>query len=161
MRKYLPVILLILALAFTVNIDTLANSGWVDQNGNPVSDKDVADAFSQGIMQGVTNMAKKIQPGYRKLMTCSPVSIDDASFHVYGISGNKCHFKYCQYDCALTMDMTRKYAEASLKGVEDALNGNFSTTPKTPHAKYIQSVPDNPSYCKNTGLQWTVEYENE
>ena len=143
MRKYLPVILLILALAFTVNIDTLANSGWVDQNGNPVSDKDVADAFSQGIMQGVTNMAKKIQPGYRKLMTCSPVSID------------------CQYDCALTMDMTRKYAEASLKGVEDALNGNFSTTPKTPHAKYIQSVLDNPSYCKNTGLQWTVEYENE
>ena len=83
MRKYLPVILLILALAFTVNIDTLANSGWVDQNGNPVSDKDVADAFSQGIMQGVTNMAKKIQPGYRKLMTCSPVSIDDVDVFIH------------------------------------------------------------------------------
>ncbi len=153
--------LLLIMCALMLGSSVLANGQWRDENGNPVSDKEVTDALSQGIMQGVTDMAKKIRPGYSKLMTCSPVSIDEAGFRVYGMSGNNCHFKYCQYDCVLPMDITRKYAEASLKGVEDALNGNFSTTAKTPHAKYVQSVLENPSYCKNTGLQWTIEYENE
>lgn len=101
-------------------------------------------------------LVKKLQPGYRKLMTCSPVSIEDASFRVYGESGNKCHVKFCQYDCFLPMDVTRKYAEVSLKGAADFLNGVSTTTSQS---NYAQSVLKNPTYCKDTGIQWTVEYE--
>lgn len=93
-----------------------------------------------------TAIAKQMLPIWQKLYTCSPAGNDFVK--IYGINNNKCHFKYVNYDCNTPMDVTKKYAQNSIKGCNNLIhNGNFSTRTNTPEAKYNEWVHNN--YCQS------------
>lgn len=97
-------------------------------------------------MNDVSNLARKMLPTYRSLSTCTPA--ENEYFKVYGKFGDKCHFKYVNYDCYVPMSVAQQVSKNSVKGAQDAINGTFSTRAITPEAKYNESILNNRNYCK-------------
>ncbi len=119
---------------------------WYDQNGRPVSDREVGEAFSQSFMQGALEQVNLLTPVFEKLKTCTPVSGNYVN--VYGKKGGKCHFSYASYDCHVPMDVAQNFSNNVLKSLQSIKNGNFSTSSTSEESEYLESILSNQTYCR-------------
>jgi len=102
------------------------------------------DTFAENVLNGAAQEAKRAEPVYKSMQTCTPASID--WLEVYGIESNKCHWKYVSYDCYTPMNVTTEYAQNALGSLKKIYSGTLSAN--TREAQYTQSILNNTLYCK-------------
>lgn len=116
---------------------------WRDENGNPVSDEVVTQAWGDVIMEEAKKVARKMEPVYENLKTCLP--IQNEYFQIFGTENGLCHFKYGGYDCLVPQKIAAELADLGLFGVREALNGNWST--RSSEAVNFQEILSDKAYC--------------
>lgn len=138
---------LILSLFLSLSCYVLA------ENREQHSSADIEEAWDSIIKVGAADSARVLLPVYQKLLTCTSANTQD--FVIYGKELNKCHFKYVNYDCMMPMDVTRKYAQASIKVSREAIAGNFDMSSED--VLFVNSLLENQSFCKQSDEpQWHV-----
>lgn len=133
-----------------------ADSSWVDENGNPVSDEEVADFMKTTISSEAKKMAAEMQPVYENMKNCALA--ESEYLHILGKENELCHFKYVDYDCLVPLDIAEEYAELGLKSVQGLAKGNIST--ESPEARRMQEILSDEDYCSYE-MTWTVTMEDE
>ena len=148
---------LFLFVALSPHVCLGENFHWMDEKGQEVSDQEVADSFAQSIMDVATEIARKMQPVYKNLMTCLP--IEEQEFQVVGMENDLCHFKYVNYDCFVPLNIAEEYAKLGLSSVQEVLKGNLST--QSPESSGMQEILSNKDYCSyNEEYSVAVEYDD-
>ena len=133
-----------------------AETGWVDENGNVTSDKEVADFMEANISNEAKKIAAEMQPVYENMKNCA--SAESEYLHILGKENELCHFKYVDYDCFVPFDIAEEYAELGLKSMQEMAKGNIST--ESPEAKRMQEILSNKEYC-SYNMTWSVTMEDE
>ena len=133
-----------------------ADTVWVNENGNTVSDEEVEDFMESTISDEAKKMATEMEPVYENMKNCSPA--ESKYLHILGKENELCHFKYVDYDCLVPSDIAEEYAELGLKSVQEMLKGNIST--ESPEAKRMQEILSDEKYCSYE-MTWSVTMEDE
>ena len=129
---------------------------WVNENGEAVSDKEVADFIFDNITEMFEEQAKEMQPVYENLKTCLP--IQSQYFDILGIENDLCHFKYVDYDCLVPLNIAEEYANLGLKSVAEMMKGHINT--ESPENVRIQEILSDKDYCSYQ-MTWSVTMEDE
>ena len=132
------------------------DSFWVDENGNAVSNEEVADFMKANISNEVKKMAAEMQAVYEKMKDCSPA--ESEYLNILGKENELCHFKYVDYDCLVPFDIAEEYADLGLKSAQEMAKGEIST--ESSEAIRMQEILSNKDYC-SYGMTWTVTMEDE
>ena len=141
MKNLLLTLFISIAFCVSANADELKIS---DSSTPPVNDKDIGQVMSNAIMDDMSERAKKSAEAYKNMKSCMPAQTD--WLDVYGFKGDKCHIRYVNYNCYLPMNITKQYADASLK-ILDSQNGSFNEDKESAEFKFIDGILNNKMYC--------------
>lgn len=135
MKKNLSTIIAGLLIALT------CGCGTAMANGNPFSPE-----MQKLLLEGASAQASVYKPVWEKLYTCTPDKTADGVLQIIGHTPDqKCHFKHTKYECRLPLDLTKQYAAAGIKSLDDIENGNFATD--TAENSFMDSIHNNSEYC--------------
>lgn len=110
-------------------------------NNNPLSPE-----MQKFLLEGASAQALVYKPVWEKLYTCTPDRTSDGVLQIIGnTSDKKCHFKHSNFECKLPSDITKQYAAAGIKSLEDIANGQFED--RTDENDFMDKVHNNPEYC--------------
>jgi len=129
---------------------------WVNENGEPVSDEEVAEFIFDNAAEEAKRQALELEAVYEGMNTC--MEAHSQYLEIFGFEGNLCHFKYSDYDCFVPQNVAAEYAELGLMVAEDMAKGIIST--ETKEAKRMQEILSDKRYCTYE-MTWSVTMEDE
>ncbi len=98
------------------------------------------------LLEGASARALVHKPVWEKLYTCTPDRTSDGVLEIIGTAADgRCQFKHVKYECALPPDITKQYAAAGIKSLEQIADGNFETN--TAEGDFMDKIHNNPEYC--------------
>lgn len=98
------------------------------------------------LLEGASARALVYKPVWEKLNTCERGKTSDGVLQILGITPDrKCHFIHAKYDCRLPLSLTKQYAAAGIRSLEQIADGNLETT--TEEDSFMEKIHSNPEYC--------------